>query len=507
MLASINIYDQVIEGIEDYAILLLDAEGRIQNWNKGAEKIKGYSAAEIIGKTFQVFYPVEDLSMNRPRILLEQARREGSAREEGWRVRKDGSRFWGSVLITAVRNEDKQVIGYSKVTHDLTDKKRAEEAEKELLRITQQNLDLALTRFKQAESIARLGHWQLDLKTGKADWSDEAFLILGVDPLVVQPSLEAFMARIHPDDVQRVGEIIRDASERIVPFTLSHRIIQPGGKVLNLYGQGRFEFNERREPIRLFGAIFDVSELMEKEARLKASNKELETLIYRISHDLRGPLVSSQGLLQLAQFLVTDQDILFYLNSIDTQLGKQDRTLLMLVKLMEVKSKEPVSEQVELKEVVEKVLAEIGKEAPLTLEVDLDNQLSAPVCADPELLYTILFHLIENALHFRRKVASEHWVKITLGKSEKGEICIEVADNGTGISDQIKDVIYDMFYRGSEESTGAGLGLFLVKTCVEKLGGSISFAPGKTGGTTFHVTIPSGETNAQTPVPFSTSNS
>ena len=120
-------YHKMIEEVDDYAILLMDRSGIIQNWNRGAEKIKGYKDYEIIGKSFQLFYLPEDRESGLPQKLINEAYRTGKALQEGWRVRKDGTRFWGSIVITALHDANDNVIGFSKVTRDLTDKKRAED--------------------------------------------------------------------------------------------------------------------------------------------------------------------------------------------------------------------------------------------------------------------------------------------------------------------------------------------------------------------------------------------
>ncbi|WP_342646680.1 ATP-binding protein [Mucilaginibacter sp. CSA2-8R] len=119
---------KMVEEIEDYAILLLDENGNIENWNKGAEKIKGYKASEIIGKNFRLFYTDEDRENLKPESLIETAKTKGKAISEGWRVRKDGSQFWGSIVITAIHDEQGSIVGFTKVTRDLTDKMLAAEA-------------------------------------------------------------------------------------------------------------------------------------------------------------------------------------------------------------------------------------------------------------------------------------------------------------------------------------------------------------------------------------------
>ena len=136
-------YRRMIEEIEDYAIILLDPHGTIQNWNLGAEKIKGYRADEIIGKNFRIFYTQQDQAIKLPETLLEQAARDGRAAFEGWRKRKDGSVFWGNIVITALHDESGKVIGFTKVTRDLTEKKLSEDRVKEYAaQLEKRNKDL-----------------------------------------------------------------------------------------------------------------------------------------------------------------------------------------------------------------------------------------------------------------------------------------------------------------------------------------------------------------------------
>jgi formate hydrogenlyase transcriptional activator len=118
----------LVEGVKDYAIFILDPQGRVTSWNPGAERIKGYPAEEIVGQHFSRFYTQEDIERGKPEHGLQVSAAQGRFEDEGWRVRKDGSRFWANVIITALRDENGQLHGFSKVTRDFTDRKRAEEA-------------------------------------------------------------------------------------------------------------------------------------------------------------------------------------------------------------------------------------------------------------------------------------------------------------------------------------------------------------------------------------------
>jgi PAS domain S-box-containing protein len=132
--ASESQFNHLVDGVRDYAIFLLDAQGNVVSWNQGAERIKGYSAEEIIGKHFSVFYPAESIEQGWPEQELAGAIAEGSFEDEGWRLRKDGSCFWASVTINALRDENGATFGFLKITRDLTARKQAEEQSARLVR-------------------------------------------------------------------------------------------------------------------------------------------------------------------------------------------------------------------------------------------------------------------------------------------------------------------------------------------------------------------------------------
>ena len=136
VLGSENSFRLLVESVKDYAIIMLDPTGHVASWNAGAERFKGYRAEEIIGKHFSCFYPAEAIQRGLPEQELKVAAKEGRFEDESWRVRKDGTKFWASVIISALRDKDGTLRGYSKVTRDLTERKQAEE------RIQQQSKEI-----------------------------------------------------------------------------------------------------------------------------------------------------------------------------------------------------------------------------------------------------------------------------------------------------------------------------------------------------------------------------
>jgi PAS domain S-box-containing protein len=158
-----------VEAVPDYAIFMLDREGRVTAWNVGAQSLKGYTAPEILGQHFSRFYPAEVVQSGEPQRLLDLAIREGHAEDEGWRVRKDGSTFWASVSIVVVRDEDGKLVGFGNVTHDLTERRRAEMA-----------LRRSEDRFRlMAEAVQDYAIFMLDPGGNVSTWNKGAERIKG----------------------------------------------------------------------------------------------------------------------------------------------------------------------------------------------------------------------------------------------------------------------------------------------------------------------------------------
>ena len=215
----IGIYQKMFEEIEDYAILLLDKNGNIENWNKGAERIKGYKQEEIIGKNFSIFYTVEDLSKGLPELLLSKAKSADKAMDEGWRVRQDGTTFWGSILITAIYDDQRELIGFSKITRDLTGRKKAEEQLKKFneeleakVRERTQELMNSEARYRHLFSNSPLSMWVLDLDdfrfldvnevaTFHYGYSKEEFLSMTAYDIRPEEEKQLFADVAHPDSI------------------------------------------------------------------------------------------------------------------------------------------------------------------------------------------------------------------------------------------------------------------------------------------------------------------
>jgi PAS domain S-box-containing protein len=213
----------LVEGVEDYAIYSMDPQGLITSWNAGAHRIKGYTAQEIIGQNFSRFYTPEDVKQNLPAKVLQSARDTGHYVGEGWRVRKDGSRFWSNVVVTALRDDTGNIIGFSKITRDTTERKVLMD------RIQQHAEDLE----KAQQSLRRLSGQLLQVQDDERrrlarELHDGAGQILAALNMNLESLQEAIKDQIPPSLNHRLGESIRLANQVIKETrTLSYLLHPP----------------------------------------------------------------------------------------------------------------------------------------------------------------------------------------------------------------------------------------------------------------------------------------
>lgn len=268
---------EISEGIEDFAIFLLDPSGHIITWNRGAHEIKGYEAAEILGKHFSYFYPQEDIQQGKPWRLLELAASGRYVEDEGWRVRKNGQRFWASVLITALRAPGGELRGFAKVVRDLTLRQRAEE---------DRHVHLAMV-------AARMGSWEWDIATGVVLWSENLEAIHGLPRGTFGGTIEDVRREIHPEDRERVLEAVNQALQGQDSYNADYRITLPGGSIRWLSARGHVVRDSQGQPVRMLGVCMDVTERKYMEAALQEREERFRTLLEK-SYDIVA-LLSPEG--------------------------------------------------------------------------------------------------------------------------------------------------------------------------------------------------------------------
>jgi two-component system sensor histidine kinase/response regulator len=279
-----SIAKMLLDSVVDYAIYLLDFDGVVKSWNTGAQRINGYSAHEIIGSNFSIFYTAEDGRADVPARSLEIARNTGRFEGEGWRVRKDGTRLWASVVIDAVRNASGTLVGFAKVTRDVTQRRAErtalEDASKELRvalehhRATAATLRESNRLMVMAEHLAGVAYWRFDSVANELTWSAELYRILGL-PKSHRPDLKKAIKLYHPDDQLCVSSFIERAITDGIPFSYEARIARADACYRDVICNGQVERADDGKITGVFGVFQDVTERKDAE-------RERERLIVRV---------------------------------------------------------------------------------------------------------------------------------------------------------------------------------------------------------------------------------
>jgi len=261
----------LVDNIKDYAIVMLDRDGKILSWNEGATGISGYTSDEIVGKHFSAFYTEEDVLNGKPAANLAAAYERGEIQTEGWQKRKDGSLFWSYITITRLSDENNEMRGFVKITRDITEQMRAETA------IRQSRAQLAMS-----QQLAHIGSWELDLETKALNWSDELYHIYGNNPTSEEIKFERMFLLTHPADREFVMNTILDAVNKQTSFDFRRRIIRSDGAVRVLHSLGEVIFNESGKAVKMIGADQDITDRLHEEEMEKlamAATKSFNSVI------------------------------------------------------------------------------------------------------------------------------------------------------------------------------------------------------------------------------------
>jgi PAS domain S-box-containing protein len=491
----------LVQGVKDYAILMLDPQGRVTTWNEGAERIKGYRPEEIIGEHFSRFYTPEAVAAGHPSWELRIATEQGRFEEEGWRVRKDGSRFWASVVITALRNEIGQLRGFGKVTRDITDRKQAES-----------KLRLLTERLSLATAVAKVGVWEWDLAGASVAWDKTMFEIYGLPP--TEPAAhenwsapmpyERWSSAVYPDDLLAAEAALQKTIKDKGQTSSEFRVTLPDGEVRNILAMQKAVTDQHGNVARIVGVNIDITERKrEEEAREQRGKDQLrlkDEFLSQVSHEIRSPLSA------IMQFTAIVLDGLA--GKINDEQREYQQIVLqnarqlqsMIDDLLEVTRLENGRLRVGLEslsasEIVADTLNTHHGNAcakGVSLSCELSPNLPAAY-ADPVRFRQILSILTDNAIKF-----TPFGGTVKIGVRPWGEapefLCIEVSDTGTGIDSKHVEKIFERLYQtpdsGQLNRQGLGLGLFICKELVTRQGGEIWVQSTLQEGSTFSFTLP-----------------
>jgi PAS domain S-box-containing protein len=493
----------LLREIKDYAIYLLDPEGVILTWNDGAQAIKGYTAEEIVGKHFSAFFTPEDRDNGRPARLLASARDNGRVEDQAWRVRKDGTRLWADVVITALHAEDGSLQGFAKVTRDLTERRRAEE----LLRQSEERNRLLV------ESVKDYAIFMLDAEGYVLSWNPGAERIKGysADEIVGRhfstfypPELTAIGHPARELDIARTlgryeeeGIRVRKNGERFWASVVLSAVHDPGTDKVRGFAKVTRDLTERRhaeEAMRSASLQIDLERLRTEEAHsaLKARDEFLSVA----AHELRTPLAALLLKIQTAHVLASkysDPGISKLSERLSGALGQIDRLSGLVQRLLDVSGivagrltlhVEPAS----MSEITQRIVDDF-RDAAATAgsEISLVTQGAARGEWDAARIEQVLTNLISNAIKYGRGRPIDVRVE-----EDAEHVRVVVHDQGLGIRSEDVTRIFGRFERAAsvDQYSGLGLGLFIAKSIVDGHGGLINVASAPGQGSMFMVELP-----------------
>jgi len=390
----------------------------------------------------------------------------------------DGRLVWCEWFISVMKNENG--ISFMTLLQDITENKEIQKRLKEN--------DLSL---KEAQAIAHIGSWEIDLVNKKEIWSDELYQILGVEKTVT-PSSKLFLSFIHPDDL----ESCREMFERVENNSIDYRLLLNGGVIKYVFNKWRVEFNKNDEPIRLYGILQDMTERKLAEIEriklvndLMARNTELEQFAYIISHNLRAPvanIIGASSALEDPNLSEDDKETLG--KGINTSVKKLDEVVKDLNHILEVKDKiNGFEEKVNFTDLVNDIKASIiNLISEEDVEIKFDFNAINEFSTLKPYLYSIFYNLISNSVKYRRP----HIRCLIEIKSRivNNDIELIFTDNGMGIDLKKRgEQVFGLYKQFHTNIEGKGMGLFMVKTQVETLGGKISIQSTVNKGTEFTI--------------------
>jgi two-component system, cell cycle sensor histidine kinase and response regulator CckA len=458
------------------AIVGKTLDGVITSWNAAAERIFGYRASEIIGQSIYRLIPEDRHEAERD--LLERLRRgEYVEFDEAERIRKDGERIWISLSVSPVRDAEGRLVGAASIKRDITERRRAE-AE---LRRHQEQLRLA-------HRAARIGAWHWDVASRQLTWDDGLRQLYGLAPGETVTDLAGFLARVHPEDRERVETSFQHALQGVAGLGHEYRIVLSDGQVRWLADLGQVGVDADGRPIYVSGICLDITERRAAEERLGEAHRlqAAGQLAGGIAHEANNQMSVVLG---AVHFLLRRKD-LPESAAADVELIRRaaDRTATITQQLLAFSRRQLLRlENVDLNQLVRAAEPLLRRSLAETQELIFrPGELPGPVRADHNQLDQVLLNLTLNA---RDAMPDGGQVIIETGRDAETAL-LTVRDNGSGMDQQTLRRVFEPFFTTKEIGQGTGLGLSVVHGIVAQIGGQIQADSEPGRGSVFTLRLP-----------------
>lgn len=485
----------LIDGAEDYAIYMLDPQGNVTIWNQGAERLKGWSAAEMIGKPAELFYPADAVTAAKPALFLAKAAERGKIEVNDWQVRKDGSEFLAHISITALRKADNSLRGFATIVHDITDQRAMESS----LRNSEAHLRSILSTVPDAMIV-------IDERGTIVSFSAAAERLFGYAQAEVAGS-NVSMLMPSPYRERHDGYL--------------ERYLRTGER--HIIGIGRVVFAMRKdgstfpmelsvgeatgEGQRLFtGFIRDLTDRQRTQERLEELQSELihvarvsamGTMASTLAHELNQPITAVANYVEAVRDLLAEpdpEDFPEIREALQDAAGEAMRAGHIVRRLRDFVARGEVEKTIESLPNLINEAAAFGllgaSEKSIQTRMDIDHD-AASVLVDKIQIQQVLVNLIRNAVEAMGESA-RRLLTIRTVPDQPGFVRVTVADTGPGVAPEVAEQLFKAFV--STKSEGMGLGLSICRTIVEANGGRIWMEPAEGGGTQFHFTLIRAET-------------
>ncbi|HWN95322.1 MAG TPA: PAS domain S-box protein, partial [Methylomirabilota bacterium] len=504
-------FRMLVDGAYDYALYMLDAEGRIATWNSGAERITGYSADEAMGQPMELLFPPDEANTGQPARILNVARRTGRYEEEGWRTRKNGTRHWASVVLTAIYDSSGVLQGFANVSHDMTERKRYEEALRHSEQRTRSILETALDAIVVMDVEGVVQEWNraaeqmFGYSRAEAVGKKLADLII---PVYLREKHRLGLAR-HlaggpaPMLNQRIETVALHADGREFPVELAITETKPNGeRSFTGYISDITDRKRAQAEIQQLNAELE-QRVLKRTQQLESANKELEAFSYSVSHDLRAPLRHIIGFVDILQSTAgasLDEENRGYLHTIAESARQMGKLIDDLLAFSRMGRAELHFAPVNLETVVLEAWRELRPERE-GRDVRWDMDALPEVRGDPVMLRQVFINLFSNALKYTRTRPTAH-IHIQVMETPEEHI-VSVRDNGVGFDNAYAHKLFGVFQRlhAVHEFEGTGIGLAIVRRVVARHGGRVWAEGVVDGGAAFFITLPKGRPSQSEPKP------